>query len=845
MKMVVKMIDKLYKKGLVFVIIILFIGTNFTNSSFGFKTNISNTSTDDENYLCDEWSNPSNLSKIHDVIDYEKMFENKEKIRIKLNNTLKTQFLGIFFKSWRRQSKLFQRITVTYPNDAESEYFSYWAKPVYQIGLPYEHFATIITPEGHLFTGSAELEFFAGENLDPINERIWTLYKGYLPCINYQIKKDGLIIKIQAFQYWLDEEYNSPQINFIKAQVINPTQTNKETKFALGFKYGGIDHRPFEMVNLDPFKLSWKYEMKNNFAGRNHSLIYLCDKSPTEKLQNLRKSYLNTFSCINPKKSVGLASYNIQLEGNEIKNYTFKMPQYPMDTSDYNTLTMLNNAQYDDYFEKMQVFWDGLIEQGATINVPEDKVINASKSYLIQSFMCQNIIPEDKIQQVFNRLHYNEFATPLSYYSGQMYSFYNYNDVTKKILRYTASIQFKDGNIISHPGYWKQIGCALAAFGEYIKITNDTNFAIEMLPNVTNAVGWIKNKVMEDRFGLMPYADTRDGPNIAGHYTGHNFWSLIGLDGAIAVAKAAGNKLLTEDFQQFHDAYQNHFFKQLKIASARNNDVIPPGMDVIGGVDWNNLLFAYSDNLLNPYDSLVNTTLKHYRKYHMDEGMATHRTSIHGWRTETIALTALRRGEQEDFLNDFYSMLLHTGSCHEGFEGAVFPSTRDYAMVASLLVQLTVNIDPYWCNFPNNARFSACINNLLRSMLIRESQNNLHLFSAISPDWVKPGDKIVVKNAPTYYGTVNLSAISTDNGINISFEPNWREPPDSVILHMPFFADIKSVVINDMIISSDQDYVELPIGSCNVNIFWIIDPTVDLSYSRFVDDYIAGNDIII
>ncbi|MCK4365470.1 MAG: hypothetical protein KAW45_05425 [Thermoplasmatales archaeon] len=823
----------IYRKGLVFAIIFLLIGVSLTNSASGID--ILKISKNDIE------STHDNSSNIPSFIDYEEIFANKEKIRIKLNNTLKTIYLFMLLKSWRRRSELFQKITTKPPDDNESEYFSYWAKPVFQIGLPYQHFATMITPEGHLYTGSAELEFFAGKNLKQINQRIWTLYKGYLPCINYQIVKDDLIFKIQAFQYWLDEKYNSPPVNFIKVQVINPTQTIKETKFALGFKYGGIDHRPFEMVNFDPFKFSWKYEMNDYFAARNNSLIYLWDKSPTEKLQNQRKSYQNTFSCINWQKTVCLSSYDVKLESNEIKNYTFKMPQYPIYTSNQTALTLLENAQYEDYFEKMQVFWDGLIEQGATINVPEDKVINASKSYLIQSFMCQNNISENELAQVFNRFHFNVFAVSFADCMGSMYCFYNYFDMAQKLIRHTANTQDDSGNMFTHPGYWKQIGEALAGFGEYIKLTNDTDIAVEILPNVTRAVGWIKNGTLEDRFGLIPFADTTDGPYLVGHYTGHNFCALMGLDGAITVAKAAGSKLLAEDFQRFHDAYRNHFFKQLNISSARNNGVIPPGMDVIGGKHWNNLLAAYRDNLLDPYDPLVNTTFKHYRECYMKEGMSIDCKAIHGWHTEVIARTALRRGEQENVLNDFYSMLLHTGSCHEGFEGSVFTSTRDYTAFASLPVRLVIrNIGPYYINFPNNARFSASINNLLRRMLIRESQNKLHLFSAISPEWVKPGDKIEVLNAPTYFGMVNLSAISTDNGINISFEPNWRELPDSVILHMPFFAEIKSVVINDMIISANQDYIELPIGNCKVNISWIIDPTVDLSYDKLVEDYIAG-----
>lgn len=775
--------------------------------------------------------------------DYEKIFENKEPIHIVPINEFRTKIINKSCAIWSLETYELQNSTFTPVNDEDTKNFSYFAKPVYQMGLPDQDFATMITPEGYLYTGAAELEFFAGENLDPITQRIWTLYKEYLPCINYHIENDNVIFNIQAFQYWLEDEYNSPAINFIKIQVMNPAQTPVHTKLAVGFRHGGRDHRDFRMnICNHPFSQFWKYEMTNTSAMNGKKIIFLWDTPPSEKLQSLNKIYQKPFYCTDPQTSICFASYDIQLEGNETKNYTFKMPFYPLCVLRKVAVNTLKNAQYENYLEKMQLFWDGILAQGATIDIPEDKVRNASKSYIIANFMCQNITFENDIDQVTNRFQYNEPWGGDAFWFCTMYNFYNYSDISEKIIHSLIKSQNSDGTIDYQEGYWKQTAAALATFGNHVTMNNDTALAVKILPKVTKATDWIKKKVIHDRFGLIRAGNNKDGPFLAGHYTGDNFWALLGLYGAITVAKAAGNTSVSDDLQRFYDAYRNHFFKQLRNASLRNNGIIPPGMDVTGGEHWEDLLAAYQDNLLDPFDPLINNTLQDIRENHMIEGLVTHFDFLHHWKTEWVAQTSLRRDEQEQFLTDFYSMLLHTGSCHEGFEFCVFPSTRDYATTADLCTALYLGAGRYWCNFPNNAHFAAAFNILLRRMLLREENNSLHLFSAISPDWVKSGDVIDVKNASTYFGIVSLHAVSRDTGINITFKPIWREQPKSVILHMPFFANISVITVNGTPVSFHGGHLELPFVRCTINMSWSIDPNANYSYNKFVQDYIEGNE---
>jgi hypothetical protein len=178
-------------------------------------------------------------------------------------------------------------------------------------------------------------------------------------------------------------------------------------------------------------------------------------------------------------------------------------------------------------------------------------------------------------------------------------------------------------------------------------------------------------------------------------------------------------------------------------------------------------------------------------------------------------------------------MLLHTGACHEGFEFFVFPSNRDYVTVGSIYLRVPKG----WCDFPPNGKFASSFNILLRMMLIHEWNQDLHIFSAISPEWVKPGDKIIVKKSPTYFGMVNLTAEARKDGIDIVFCPSWHEPPEKIRLHLPFFANVNSVLIDGCPVSYNKDYVDLPKQKCNINISWWIDPSINYSYKKAVEDY--------
>src|SRR5205823_6666658 len=76
--------------------------------------------------------------------------------------------------------------------DQPGKPFSYFWHPTDVIGALYAPVASEVTPEGYVYTGFGELMFFVGNPPEPVNQRIKTLHKGFLPIIRYDFNRAGI-----------------------------------------------------------------------------------------------------------------------------------------------------------------------------------------------------------------------------------------------------------------------------------------------------------------------------------------------------------------------------------------------------------------------------------------------------------------------------------------------------------------------------------------------------------------------------------------------------------------------------------------------------------------------------
>jgi hypothetical protein len=236
------------------------------------------------------------------------------------------------------------------------------------------------------------------------------------------------------------------------------------------------------------------------------------------------------------------------------------------------------------------------------------------------------------------------------------------------------------------------------------------------------------------------------------------------------------------------------------------------------------LLGTYPEHVLAPDDPRITATLKMVQgKY--QEGLTTYSSGrfLHHYLMIKNTLTEIARGEQEQPVKDLYALLVHTSSTQEGFEFAIRAwGDRDFAD-----------------NLPPHGWFAAEYRTMLRGMMVREDGQQVHLLSVMSPEWMGAGKEIRVERAPTESGEVGFTLTQPDNNsARIDLNMRWRERPESVVLHLPWFADVSAVRVDGRPVAQSNGMVRISPDAKEVRLSW--KRRVDApnwSYTRAVDSY--------
>jgi hypothetical protein len=735
--------------------------------------------------------------------------------------------------------------------DRPDQPFSYFSMPTDEIGVMDAEAATEITPEGYLRTGFGELMFFAGPALEPTSVRIRTLEEGRLPIVHYEFERDGMAYCFTLFASTLDGKPEGTLVNFIRITMKNQSSQPSRAIVATGTRYDapnstGDRHgdnrfdRPREGLfpgNYrqigESFSSLWVYSFDGNRFLRDGRLLYTFPAGYSSRGFTLHDAYNFNHPHdvskpakldVGPNAAEGVVTYSTLLQPGEERVLDFKMPVVP--TADPATMTAIEQAAFDTAKAQVTAFWTGILDQGMQISLPEQKPVDTFYASLIYDLIARDHIGADYIQTV-NKLHYHSFYLRDGADIAHSYDVTGYPEIARQVLEFFAKSQKSDGNFLSQPQQYDGWGEAVWGYSQHYRITQDKTFAEWALPQIGRAVDWLKQARAADPLHIMPKSNVRDNEYVPGHLTGYNFLALSGLKLAIEMAGETGHANLAQSWQAEYDDFHQAFFKVLDELARANNGYIPPALDgQKDGYDWGNLLAVVPEPTLDPHDPRVTATLKATQDKYA-EGIMTYANGefLHHYLTIKNTMTEAIRGDQEQALHEFYALLLHTSSTNAGFEYKIYPwGNRNFED----------NLSPHgW--------FAAEYRTLLRTMLVREDGNQLHLLSVVSPAWIGAGKSISVRQAPSKFGAVAFTFDQPSaNEAVLHLNPAFNRPPQQIVVHLPWFVDLNSATTDGKSIQATNGTLVVFPGTREIRIHWALKSNApSLSFDRAVNDYQA------
>src|SRR4051812_37510073 len=121
------------------------------------------------------------------------------------------------------------------PGSAMAAPWSFIVEPTEQLGVPGYPAGTEITPEGYLYTGSAEIGFRVGARLRAWNVPIRTLEDGRYPVISSHLGAGGVSYTLTVFT----SAVGGQPVNFVRVRMTNRGSRTATAGWGIGTRYTG------------------------------------------------------------------------------------------------------------------------------------------------------------------------------------------------------------------------------------------------------------------------------------------------------------------------------------------------------------------------------------------------------------------------------------------------------------------------------------------------------------------------------------------------------------------------------------------------------------------------------
>jgi hypothetical protein len=469
-------------------------------------------------------------------------------------------------------------------------------------------------------------------------------------------------------------------------------------------------------------------------------------------------------------------TYTFSLKPKEVQELYFCIPYEPLRKD---ATIALSKTCFDEIYDKVEKYWDGIIKSGMQINVPEKIVNDAYKTWHINNFLL--------VQEDISRMTYKTIDAPFFYegifgYAAAMYlntiTVGGYYEEAKKCAKMFLRLQNDDGSISgvnrSNGIIPHQHGAILYTISQIYRMGRDREWFTLVAPDLIKGCEWIirersKTKKFVDgrkevSFGLLPpYRSNVDNGPGTQEYCG-NAWCWAGLNQVGTALKELGGNFKKEGIRLIKEAdlYRADILASMDKATIKDKDLIFIPLDIATKKPFEYMLEStegvyygmissrmFESEMFNITDERMSSFLNFFEKRN---GIILGLTRMKG--NNGLGFTAhfsagygisnLRMGKLDRSLLNFYGMLsygmarnLYSTQEHDNFiEGK--------------------NDSWYWARQPHLHSTSELIR-ITNKMLVHEERDQLWLAHGVPGKWLENDKVIEVKNAQTCFGPLSYT----------------------------------------------------------------------------------------
>lgn len=591
-----------------------------------------------------------------------------------------------------------------------------------------------------------------------------SLLDGYLPAITTSYLYDGIVYKETVFAYSKDFSTENPQVAYIRMKVKNTSDKKKNAKLTVCFQ---------EIKGHKDIACTGHLTFKDGGIWNDKGQIIFWGKYPGGQFDNDKLSYY------------------LPLGPGEEKELHFSLPHLPVAS---NNKGILSKISFDEGLKQTRNYWTKVFAGGMQVNVPEEIVTNAFKTWQIYNFL---LAEEDKSKQ-----YYEVHDAPLIYET--VYGFAaamwlntltnsGYFEEAKKCVDMFIKVRQPNGCFSGKQFFVPhQNGAIIYAICQLYRTCKDDHWFKKVLPYVLDACNVVindrtKNKVLVGgekpvNYGLLSgyqYCEDGVGKNTVTQEFLANSWTWAGLNqAAIALAEFGGEyKLESDRLTKETVEYRNDILADMEKAMIKENELAFLPIVVTNKKPFKSL----RESILADYYNILSPRMLESGIFDIDDekihwipdfleqrdGVVLGMARWKDWKTITphfggidphfiagYALTNLRLDETAKFLLTFYGLLSY-GMSQETFAtqecSSIVTGTSDYFGLG----------ESHWsASRQPHLHSSTEMIRLLRNMLLKEEGDEVWIAYGTPRKWLEDGKKIEVSKAQTCIGRFDFCITS-------------------------------------------------------------------------------------